>query len=100
MFREDDYLDPEEPSVSVEAVRNGCTWAGSLYQRKTGGFDLFYDHENSDFKPLDVSKITALRHEAERGANFVAHLEPERNRKVLLETAKQCLLDWVITRVG
>ena len=100
MFREADYLNPEEPALTVEAPRNGCTWAGYLYERKTGGFDLFYDHENSEFKPLEVSKITMLRQKAERDENFVAHLDSEGNQKKLIEKSKQSLLDWITTVLG
>jgi len=42
-----------------------------MVARKTGGFDLFYDHQNSDFKPLEIPKVTMLRHIVERGGDFV-----------------------------
>ena len=100
MFREEDYLNPEEPLASVEAPRNGCVWAGYLYERKTGGFDLFYDHANSDFKPLEIAKITMLRHMVERGEDFIAHLAPEKERKKLVARARELLLQWVMATVG
>jgi hypothetical protein len=100
MFQEEDYLNPEEPFASVEVPRNGCLWAGYLYERKSGGFDLFYDHANSDFKPLEIPKITMLRHMVEHGQDFIAHLEPEKNQKKLLENARGRLLDWIVAKVG
>jgi len=102
MFREEDYLNGEEPYASVEAPKNGCRWAGCLYERKTGGFDLFYDHANSEFKPLDIATITKLRHMslAESGIIFVTHLEEERHQKKLLEDARQRLLEWVAATIG
>jgi len=60
MFIEEDYRNPDEPE-GVSASENGCIWAGCLHQRKSGGFDLFYDHGSSDFKPLNVEAITKLR---------------------------------------
>jgi hypothetical protein len=100
MFREEDYLDPEEPAMTVQVSRNGCTWWGYLLERKTGGFDLFYDHDNSYFKPLETPKITMLRHMTERGEHLVAHLDPERNQKKLQENARQFLLSWITALVG
>jgi len=44
MFREEDYLNGEEPYASVEAPKNGCRWAGCLYERKTGVVINFWDH--------------------------------------------------------
>jgi hypothetical protein len=61
MFLENNYLNPDEPE-GVSASANGCVWAGCLYERKSGGFDLFYDHASSDFRPLNVEAITKLRH--------------------------------------
>jgi hypothetical protein len=69
--------------MTVQVSRNGCTWWAYLLERKTGGFDLFYDHDNSYFKPLETPKITMLRHMTERGEHLVAHLDPERNQKKL-----------------
>ena len=101
MFQEGDYLNPDEPIFCVEGFRNGCTWAGCLYQRKDGGFDLFYDHANSDFKPLDTGKITSLRRmaEAENGVVFIKTLE-EQSQKKLLQDARLHLLDWVAATLG
>lgn len=101
MFREEDYLNPDdEPFATIEVRRNSCVWAGYLCERKSGGFDLFYDHQNSDFEPLEIPKITMLRHMVERGEDFVGHLEPERNQRKLLENAKERLLDWIVAKVG
>jgi hypothetical protein len=47
MLLEEEYVNADEPS-GVSVADNGCMWAGCLYQRKSGGFDLFYDHANSD----------------------------------------------------
>jgi hypothetical protein len=101
MFQEEDYTNCEEPWACVEASQNGCVWAGCLYQRKDGGFDLFYDHRSSDFKPLDIARITMLRHmsEADNGVVFIKRLE-ERTQKKLLEDARQHLLDWVAATLG
>lgn len=100
MFREEDYLNVDDEPLVVEVPRNGCVWAGYLYEHKSGGFDLFYDHQNSDFKPLEIAKITMLRHMVERGEGFVAHLEPKSNQKDLLENARERLLDWIVAKVG
>ena len=102
MFREEDYVNSEEPSLSFEASKEGCQWAGCLYQRKAGGFDLFYDHANSDFKTIAVGKITQLRHmaEAENGVIYVGRLDAEKSQKALLNNAKQRLLEWVAATVG
>jgi hypothetical protein len=100
MFREQDYRMGDEPTLTVEVAREGCTWAGCLYERKTGGFDLFYDHQNSEFKPLEIDKITTLRHLVERGQDLVAHLQPERNQEVLLQQARKALLSWISNIVG
>jgi len=101
MFQEVDYTNCEEPYACIEASRNGCTWAGCLYQRKDGGFDFFYDHANSDFKPLDTGKITSLRHmsEADNGVVFIKRLE-EQPQKKLLQDARLHLLDWVADTLG
>ena len=53
VFREEDYMDPDDPYMTVEVPRNGCTWMGFLLERKAGGFDLFYDHGNSYFNAGD-----------------------------------------------
>ncbi len=102
MFREEDYLNREGPYACVETPQNGCRWAGCLYKRKTGGFDLFYDHANSEFKPLDVGTITKLRQMsfADNGVVFITHLEEDRSQKKLLEDARQRLLEWVAATIG
>ena len=96
MFLEEDYVNPDEPS-GVSAADNGCIWAGCLYQRKSGGFDLFYDHANSAFKPLDVETITKLRHlcSADRGVFFITHLDGRKTDKGLTEEAERALLNWI-----
>ena len=96
MFLEEDYVNPDEPS-GVSAADNGCIWAGCLYQRKSGGFDLFYDHANSAFKPLDVETITKLRHlcSADRGVFFITHLDGRKTDKRLTEEAERALLNWI-----
>ena len=96
MLLEEEYVNADEPS-GVSAADNGCMWAGCLYQRKSGGFDLFYDHANSEFKPLDVETITKLRHlcSADRGVFFITHLDGQRADKRLIEEAKRELLKWV-----
>jgi hypothetical protein len=99
LFREEEYLKGDEPFANIEVHRNGCSWAGYLCERKRGGFDLFYDHQNSDFKPLEIPKVTMLRHMIERGEDFVAHLEPQRNETKLLEDARVRLLDWIVAKV-
>jgi hypothetical protein len=43
MFLEERLRESDEPS-GVSAADNGCMWVGCLYQRKSGGFDLFFDH--------------------------------------------------------
>ena len=102
MFREEDYLNCEEPYACVEAPKHGCRWAGCLYKRKNGGFDLFYDHANSEFKPLDIGTITKLRHMslADNGVVFITHLDEERSYKELLQDARQRLLEWIGTTIG
>ena len=98
MFRVEDYVNAsDEPDVVVEVGDSGCIWAGCLYQRKSGGFDLFYDHSNSDFKPLGTDTITKLRHlaEADGGVAYIAHLEEDRRQNRLVEDAKRRLLEWV-----
>jgi len=102
VFQEDDYLNSSDEPYEVEVTTKGCRWAGCLYERKVGGSDLFYDHANSDFKPLDVAKITMLRKmsEGENGVVFVARLDKEKNQKALVEKAKQQLLQWVAATIG
>jgi hypothetical protein len=103
VFREDDYLQAsDEPYECVEVSAKGCRWEAWIYERKVGGFDLFYDHENSEFKPLDVAKIAMLRtmSEAENGVVFVAHLGAEKNRRKLIEAAKERLGQWINLTVG
>jgi len=102
MFREEEYENSDEPFACLEAMKNGCTWAGCLYKRKGGGVDLFYDHENSEFKPLDLGKITMLRHlsMAANGLVFVTRLDEERNQTRLLENAKRQLLAWIAATIG
>jgi hypothetical protein len=34
MFWEEEYVNCDEPSACVEATKNGCTWAGSFYERE------------------------------------------------------------------
>src|SRR5262245_30555246 len=102
MFRDEDYVTPsDEPYLVVEATDDGCNWEGCLYEPKSGGFDLFYDHENSEFKPLDTGTITKLRHpaEAEGGLVYIAHLDADRSQKRLVEVAKRRLLEWVSANV-
>ena len=102
MFRDQDYVTPsDEPYLVVEAIDGDCTWEGCLYERKSGGFDLFYDHENSEFKSISTGTITKLRHldEAEGGLVYIAHLDAERSRKRLVESAKRRLLEWVSANV-
>ena len=41
-----------------------------------------------------------LRHMVERGEDFIAHLEPQRNPKNLVETARGRLLDWAVAKLG
>ena len=102
MFREEEYVNADEPYLCLEAAKDSCTWAGCMYQRKTGGFDLFYDHANSEFKPLAVDKITKLRHlsQADGGVVFVTHLIQDASQKKLLEHATQQLLEWIATTIG
>lgn len=104
MFDEANYLNPgDEPATSVSVTKNGCTWLACLYERKSGGFDLFYDHASSDFSrsiPLDT--ITKLRHlcEPDRGIFFIAHLsEPKMGRKLFAEAERQ-LAEWVTATIG
>jgi hypothetical protein len=101
MFREEDYINSEEPYLCFDVSRNGCQWAGCLYQRKSGGFDLFYDHASSDFKPIDIGKITQLRHlaEAGNGVAYISHLGEEKSQKTLLQIAKQRLMEWIALRI-
>jgi len=102
MFQEEDYTNSEEPDACFEAPKNGCRWAGCLYHRKNGGFDLFYDHANSEFKPLDPAKITLLRHmsQAENGVVFITRLDEENSEKKLIEHARQSLLAWIASTIG
>jgi hypothetical protein len=102
MFREEDYVNCEEPYAGLEVPEAGCTWAGCLYQRTNGGFDLFYDHANSEFKPLDLGKITHLRQmsQEENGVVFITHLDNEKSQKKLFERARQSLLEWVSSTIG
>ena len=102
MFQEEDYINSEEPYTCFEAPKNGCRWAGCLYQRKNGGFDLFYDHANSEVKPLDLAKITLLRHmsEAQSGVVFIARVDEEASEKKLIEHARQRLLEWIASTIG
>ena len=90
MFLVQDYVNPDEPS-GVNVADNGCVWAGCLYQRKSGGFDLLYDHANSEFKPLDVEMITKLRHlcSADGGVFFITHLDGRESNKRRIEEAER-----------
>jgi hypothetical protein len=95
MFNEANYVDGDE-LIAVSANEARCVWAGCLYKRKSGGFDLFYDHENSEFKPLSVDVITKLRRLcADQGVFFITHIEGRRADKSLLEDAKGYLLNWI-----
>ena len=96
MFSEEDYANPNEPS-GVSAADNGCVWAGCLYQRKSGGFDLFYDHANSEFKPLDLETVSKLRHlcSVDGGVFFITHLDGQKTDRRLIEEAKHELLKWI-----
>src|SRR5438067_1812860 len=83
MFQEGDYRNGDEPLVRVEASNSRGKWAGFLYERNDGGFDLFYDHDNSEFKSLGLEEITLLRCRSveESGAVFIGHLEKEKEPK-------------------
>jgi len=102
MFVDDDYVNLVDDPTSVEVEASGCVWMGCLYERKSGGFDLFYDHANSYFKPLNVSTITRLRHlsELDGGILFITHLPGQRIERKLLEEAKRLLLNWITRTVG
>ena len=94
MFDEDEYLNaPHEPATSVSVSRDGCTLAACLYERKSGGFDLFYDHASSAFdRSVPIDTITRLRHlsEPDRGIFFIAHLsETKAGRKVVKDASRQ-----------
>jgi hypothetical protein len=95
MFREDDYVNPDENNVLVEAKHEGCRWVGTLYEHKSGGFDLYYSHETSDFEPLEAEPITRLRHLSESGADFIAHLEGNSVDGKMMASAKAQLLAWI-----
>src|SRR5262245_23125511 len=41
MFLGANYINADDP-IAFDVDRGGCKWAGCLYERKSGGFDLFY----------------------------------------------------------
>jgi hypothetical protein len=97
MFVEENYLKPDEP-CAISAAHHGCIWAGCLYERKSGGFDLFYDHGNSEFKPIGLDTITKLRHlcAADGGVFLITHLDGWKIDKKIIEEAQRLLLAWVL----
>jgi hypothetical protein len=57
----------------------------------------FYDHQNSEFKPLAVEAITKLRHlcSADGGVFFITHLDGQESNKRLIQDAKRELSRWI-----
>jgi hypothetical protein len=102
LFHEEDYTMGEEVYGLVDATKSGCKWVGCLYHRKDGGFDLYYDHEGTEFNPLPVDKITMLRHmaEADNGLVFIARLDEETSELKLLKNAEKNLLLWIDATIG
>jgi len=101
VFNEDDYVNPDENFTPLEVESDGCLWAGTLYERKQGGFDLFYDHENSEFEPLSADKITKLRLLCEgSGACFIVSFNERKIGPGLIEAAKRHLLEWAHGQVA
>ena len=52
---------------------------------------VFYDHQSSEFKPLDVEAITKLLHlcSADGGVFFITHLDGQESNKRLIEEAER-----------
>lgn len=103
MFVEENYLNPpDEPVTSVSVSRNGFVLMACLYERKSGGFDLFYDRASSDFnRSAPVDTITKLRHlcEPDRGVFFIAHLSGQAIDRTLLDEAKRQLSQWMAVTI-
>jgi hypothetical protein len=95
-FHADDYVGGDEADEVFDITINGCTWFGYLCRRKSGGFDLFYDHQASAFPKLSIDKITRLRLFSEACHGFIVHLPDTDNRKELVAAAKEHLRAWLV----
>ena len=101
MARQDvDYNSPEEHFEVITVAVDKCEFAGTLYERSAGGFDLYLSLEPSDLKHLEASKITILRTKSDD--NEEPFIESYPDSKVIRDLklrAKQRLATWLNTAV-
>ena len=94
------YLSPEEHFEGVEVSMKGCLFAGTLYEREAGGFDLYFSMESSDFPRLSVDQITALRKAADESQEiFIESYRDQRMSSKLKDRSKKRLEEWLEARL-
>ncbi|MBZ5554766.1 MAG: hypothetical protein LAO21_18770 [Acidobacteriia bacterium] len=96
-----EYIDPDSHFYLFEIPFARCSFGGILYERKSGGFDLYLSMEPSDVEHLDLAKITWLRHQGDSNKEtFIDHYEDTKMSKQLMSQAKDRLEDWLHTSLG
>jgi hypothetical protein len=97
---EDVYVSPEDHFEVVEVSMKGCDLVGNLYERKGGGFDLYFSMECSDFPKLSVDQIMDLRKAAgESQQIFIETLSDEKMSRKLKGIAKKRFEEWLKARL-
>ena len=97
---EDAYVSPEEHFEVVEVSMKGCYFVGTLYEKRGGGFDLYFSMESSDFPRLSVDQIMDLRKAAgERQEIFIETYSDEKMSRKLKDIAKKRFEEWLKTRL-
>lgn len=95
-----DYVSTEEHFEVVEVSMKGCLFVGTIYERKTGGFDLYFSMESSEFPQVSVDQITALRKACDESQEIFieSYPDPKVSRK-LKDRAKKSLEQWLKARL-
>ena len=102
MFRKDEaYKDDVNPSLWFAVDVQRCHFEASLYERVSGGFDLYLFLPTSEFEGLEIPQITWLRNEA-TGTEFI-FIDSFNDAKAGLNLkvdAENRLREWLRTSLG